>query len=376
MKSSNNKIKLLFVFTSCRNCGPIQVMYNLFKYIDKDKFELNLITLYEENENSRLKEFLPFCNSYIKCKMSKLDILFRRNKHLYENIDRIQPQILHAMGVFAEYSVNNYTKVFKVLTLHNYMKYDYISKFGFIRGNILIYLQKKSISTFDHVWTCSKSLSQLYLEDGNDYDYIVNGVDGENYYAISRHEKISLRRKLGISEHFTVYISSGQFIKRKDQETIIKGFLKAGITNSMLILLGNGPLLEGLKKKYCAYRHIIFVGNVNNVCDYLQSSDVYISAAHAEGMPMGVLEAVSCGLYVILSDILPHREILDNRNIIGASFSVDDYEDCSEKIEKSSDILKKINSGQYENLYADYFTAKRMAKDYEDAYIALAGEIS
>ena len=88
------------------------------------------------------------------------------------------------MGVFAEYSVNNYTKVFKVLTLHNYMKYDYISKFGFIRGNVLIYLQKKSISTFDHVWTCSKSLSQLYLEDGNDYDYIVNGVDGENYYAI------------------------------------------------------------------------------------------------------------------------------------------------------------------------------------------------
>lgn len=56
---------------------------------------------------------------------------------------------------------------------------------------------------------------------------------------------------------------------------------------------------------------VVFHGFVDNVVPWLQASDLFVSASASEGMPLAVLEALSCGLPALLSDIPPHREIRD-----------------------------------------------------------------
>ena len=46
-----------------------------------------------------------------------------------------------------------------------------------------------------------------------------------------------------------------------------------------------------------------------DVGTYYGAADVFLSASRTEGMPYAVLEAASCGLPLVLSDIEPHRQL-------------------------------------------------------------------
>lgn len=62
------KRNLVFVFTSCKRSGPIEIMYNLINNLDRDIFNPYLVTLYEENDNSELKKFLDID---VQCKCNE-----------------------------------------------------------------------------------------------------------------------------------------------------------------------------------------------------------------------------------------------------------------------------------------------------------------
>ncbi len=53
-----------------------------------------------------------------------------------------------------------------------------------------------------------------------------------------------------------------------------------------------------------------FAGNVpeDEMVTHFQASDVYISASHSDGSSVSLLQAMACGLPVIVSDIPGNRE--------------------------------------------------------------------
>ena len=57
-------------------------------------------------------------------------------------------------------------------------------------------------------------------------------------------------------------------------------------------------------------------------------SDVYVSASKSEGFSISVLEALSCGLGLFLSDIPSHREVVEMGQdvYLGEIFSSGDFE--------------------------------------------------
>ncbi|HHW71280.1 MAG TPA: glycosyltransferase family 4 protein [Clostridiales bacterium] len=179
--------------------------------------------------------------------------------------------------------------------------------------------------------------------------------------------KIRLRSLLGIPQDHIVFLSVGSLIKRKDPLSIIKAFKDANYKNrATLILLGDGELMEQCEKE--SNENIILKGNVRNVTDYLQASDVYISASKSEGLLNSVLEAGSCGLDLILSDIPQHKEIFEGNLGLANFFEVGDIGALSTKINKAINKMSRDINYDLATYVENNFTNKVMSRNYEYIY--------
>ena len=122
----------------------------------------------------------------------------------------------------------------------------------------------------------------------------------------------NLRKKYDINKSSKVFISVARFVKQKNHKMIIESFqdYNRNEKNSFLFLLGDGKLLKEYKKKYKS-KNIIFTGRVDNVKDFLYSSDTFILASSREGMSNALLEAMYLGLNCIVSNIPQNTELID-----------------------------------------------------------------
>ncbi len=373
-KSKENKIKIVYLMTACKRKGPIEQTLNIIKNLDTEKFYPILITIYEEDKNSRLNEYIPFVNEHYYINTSKKSILLRKTKPLDNLLMEIKPDIVHTLGLFPDLYVSNLNKYSQITTLRNYVYEDYPKKFGKFKGLVMAKLHLKAIKNITKVLTCSKSLSKIYQKKLHlNFEYIQNGVDITKYNVITKERKYEIRKELGLKNNDLVYIYTGQFIERKNISFLLECFCEKYKNNSnvKILLLGNGSLLEGLKQQYRNESNIIFYGSVNNVSYYLNASDIYISTSKSEGLPNGVLEALATGLPFILSDIPQHMELYEANSSIGYIYKQDiknDLIDCFSKAEKDNLDELSINARKTAE---DNFSSQSMSKKYQEMYIRL-----
>src|SRR5690625_1499928 len=90
-------------------------------------------------------------------------------------------------------------------------------------------------------------------------------------------------------------------------------------------MLGGGELQSACKALAGQTNNILIRGAVQNVTQYLQASDYFISCSKAEGLPMAVIEALACGLPCLLSDIRPHAEFFELSDSIGSLYALGHY---------------------------------------------------
>lgn len=372
MKAANKKIKVLYLMTSCRRCGPTQQTLNIIKNLDRNIFEPILVTIYEEPNDSRLGDFISYVSKHDKIIMKKWEVLLGKDKRIREYIEAERPDIIHTIGVFPDYLIAKMGFSNHVFTLRNYLYDDYLDKFGKVRGSILAKMQIAAIKRTRSVVTCSQSLEMMYRERlGISTHCIQNGVDAKKYSPISKDEKKRLRRKLGFSQKDFIWIYSGQFIGRKNIPFMIDGFLKRDTKdkNEKLVLLGDGDDYEAIRENYKWAENVIFVGDVKNVVEYLNAGDVYVSASKSEGLPNSVLEAMACGLPVLLSDIPQHKELLiDGTKGGGITFRLDsmnDYIDRMNEIRQADVTL--IGQNAHVSVISN-FDSKEVSKQYQELY--------
>jgi glycosyltransferase involved in cell wall biosynthesis len=132
------------------------------------------------------------------------------------------------------------------------------------------------------------------------------GVDLEHFSPAGTAD---LRERLNWKNH-TVLLSMRAFEKIYDVECILKGFLKAVKEKPelRLIILGRGSQEERLKRiaiQSGESDKIYFGGTValEDLPDIYRSTDLYVSASHSDGASVSLMEALACGLPVLVSDI-------------------------------------------------------------------------
>lgn len=369
--NNNKKIKLLYLMTSCKKCGPTNQTLNIIKNLDRNIFEPSLLTIYEEESDSQIKRYIPYIKQHYMICTSKKNILTKHTKNLDDFIEEYKPDIIHTVGLFPNYYVSNLKNIKQITTLRNYVYEDYPAKFGKMTGTVMAKLQLKAVSNTTKVVTCSKSLSDIYEKKLNlNFDYIQNGVDVENYKIVSNKEKELLKKELKLNKYKTIFIYTGQFIERKNIPFLLTNF-KAMYGNNMnfcLVLLGDGPLLSELQKEYINNSNILFLGSSNIVNKYLSASNFYVSTSVSEGLPNGALEALSCGIPVILSNIQQHKELFMYNLDIGCLYESGNDSDFQEKI---NNIIEKnyneISKNARKNII-DNFSSSIMSEKYQRTY--------
>lgn len=124
----------------------------------------------------------------------------------------------------------------------------------------------------------------------------------------------------------------------KKNEELLYGFEKflKIFPDSHLQIVGTGPQMEELKKLVITLgisSHVELLGQVQHseLLSIYTSCDIYISTSSREAFPLPVIESMAVGKPVVISDILIHKEIIQESKA-GECYKNGDFQDLVNKL--------------------------------------------
>lgn len=176
--------------------------------------------------------------------------------------------------------------------------------------------------------------------------------------------------KLKIKPSDKIFIHIASFSQAKNHNLLIDVFNRLIEENTGLILLiigGNFNTEEANILKAKSNSGIYFLGTRSNISDYLLNSDVFVLSSLWEGLPISLLEALSCGVIPVCTPAGGIPNVIKDESI---GYVSDDFTEeglygavvkCLNKIE----TFDRINLKKYYNLN---FSMVKCAKEYEGIY--------
>ena len=139
------------------------------------------------------------------------------------------------------------------------------------------------------------------------------------------------RRELGIKTEDTVLISVGELNKNKNHEVIIKALAKLQRPDIQYLLVGKGSLKEYLAemaKNLGVGEQVHFLGFRNDVAELYKTADIFVFPSKREGLPVALMEAMTCGIASIASGVRGNTDLIKNEfnGILTSPNRSEDYE--------------------------------------------------
>jgi glycosyltransferase involved in cell wall biosynthesis len=180
---------------------------------------------------------------------------------------------------------------------------------------VILALRNEVLKKSDSFISISKAIEDELLQccvDPSKIKYIPNGIDIIRFSPVDENTKSLLRKKLNIPPKKLVFLYTGRLTKIKGLELLLRVWkrLIQEEKDLHLILVGPGEnqfLSCEYELKQFVNKHnldsVTFTGAVENVCEYLQCSDCFVLPSKSEGLPISLLEAMSCGLPCIATSV-------------------------------------------------------------------------
>lgn len=366
-------MRVAYVISTLDRCGPVNVLFDIINNLG-DGFEAAVFTLAKEPATSRAADFermgckvVCACNSRIASMLAGARLLARAMREF-------SPDVVHAHG-FRAYLACAGLPCPTVATVHNCVYEDFLTSYGERRARWMTGKELAALRGFDAVVACSESNAEfLRREYGLDCASVRNGVDQERFLPLAASRRGDLRRELGIEPGALAVVATGGCSEWKGTLPLASGFPSAlarapfhsGAAKAELHVFGEGPLYG--ECRVLGLENVTFHGFEPDVVPWLQAADLFVSASRSEGMPLAVLEALSCGCPALLSDIAPHREIAEAVRSQGCVrlFDASDEEACAEGLAGALAALPESPAD------VSCFGAEEMA----DGYIAIYSKLS
>jgi glycosyltransferase involved in cell wall biosynthesis len=136
------------------------------------------------------------------------------------------------------------------------------------------------------------------------------GVDLEANSPPTPQQKAEFRTAIGVPKDAFVAVTLGSVHERKGQLPLIEAWLNWLLSRpniiARLIIVGprSNPVYNDQIERLIAEagfpgESVMFTGQVEDTSRYLRTADVYATAAHVEGLPISIVEALAHGLPIV-----------------------------------------------------------------------------
>lgn len=153
---------------------------------------------------------------------------------------------------------------------------------------------------------------------------ITNSVDTKRFRPASETDKYRLRRQLNLPNKKVIITYSGRLVSYKGLPLLIRVAhkIQREHRNVGFVLVGSGSMdihnceaeLKNFVKVNGLGESIYFPGEIRNVHEYLQASDIFAFPSEKDAFPLAVVEAMACGLPVVATPVGGIQEIISHRH--------------------------------------------------------------
>lgn len=233
-----------------------------------------------------------------------------------------------------DYAVNNHIPLFVATGEHKInIDRDLDDKrIAFIRENtngVICVSTKNKVESIEH-----------RLTDGRNAIVLPNAVDNSLFY---QHNKKEMREKLGFPQDVFIVAFCGRFSHRKGCRRLSDAITMLGDRQIKSVFIGQA-VGEGLADPVC--EGILHKGPLNHhvIPEYLSAADVFVLPTLAEGCSNSIVEAMSCGLPIISSDMPFNYDVLDDGNaILVDPMKVEEIAKAISKIKENKELREQMS---------------------------------
>jgi N-acetyl-alpha-D-glucosaminyl L-malate synthase BshA len=254
-------------------------------------------------------------------------------------------------------------------------------------GNDRSYLPivRFSISESDGVTTPSQYLKmatydKLNLSTDIPIDVIPNFVDTDLYRPLQPGEKRDpIPASIGCCKEAKILTHVSNFRPLKRIEDVVRIFnLVQMEMKAHLMLIGDGPersKIERLVRDLGLEEKVCFLGKQETFVPILQASDLFLLPSETESFGLAALEAMSCGVPVIATNVHGIPEVVEH----GRTGFLSDVGDVDEMAKHALELLRDDElysrfSHAARQSVLDRFTLPKLVDRYEQYYSRILGK--
>lgn len=348
--------------------GVEAVVMNYYRHIDRTKIQFDFICdedstniPYDEIEKLGGRVIIVPPYQHILAYLKKLKQIFKENKY------KIVHSHINALSVFPLYAAKCAGVPVRIAHSHSTSNKKEWKKT----------LMKNMLRPFSKVFAtdymCCSELAGRWLFGNKTYDdgkvYLLNNAIDVEKFAYNEDVRKAKRKELEIADDTFVIGHIGRFVAQKNHTVLIDIFneVHKEKENSVLLLVGQGPLENELKKKINRLGlsdSVKFLGQRDDVSELYQAFDVFLLPSLYEGLPVVGVEAQATGLLCIFSDdMTKETKLLDATEFLSLNQSVEEW---------ANDIIKKHSKYErkdVKNIIADnnfdiIFESKKIENKY------------
>ena len=179
------------------------------------------------------------------------------------------------------------------------------------KKNLIKQVLRPFSKVFATDYMCCSELAGRWLFGNKEYDkgnvYLLNNAIDLEKFKYNEYVRKEKRKELNINDDTLVIGHVGRFVEQKNHRFLIDIFNEVYKQNekSILLLVGQGPLMEEMKRKIEELGledSVKFLGQRNDIDELYQAFDVFCLPSLYEGLPVVGVEAQATGLLCIFSD--------------------------------------------------------------------------
>lgn len=291
MENLDEKIIVAHIMGKWNGGGVESVVMNYYRNIDRNKIQFHFLCD-EDSTDIPYEEIKKLGGKVIV--IPPYQKLFKYQKELYrifkENNYKIVHSHINALSVFP-LRIAKKAKI-PVRIAHSHSTSN---KKEWKKNILKMILRPLSKLYANNYFACTeyagKWLFGKKIVDRKELNVINNAIDLKKF-EFNENIRKALRKELGIKDDTLIIGHVGRFMKQKNHEFLIEVFNEVykKNQNTLLILIGQGPLLSEIKQKAINLNiedKVKFIGQVTNVEKYYNIMDVFLFPSIYEGLRNG-----------------------------------------------------------------------------------------